>query len=305
MFRKWLERRNWITIRAWLALGVVALGVDLAVLMVLGLTSGPVITAISVLATLIGAAMALVENKRLVRGARRWPLVAGAIVCTVIPVGIAFAFAADELKSPGLQVLTDESIVEAATICKESDCRVVDRIRMGDGTNEYTVGVFEKFEVPQGGEAKFPGGVGVVVLLSDGQIIWRSEFLPGYGLAKLATDVSQNAFISFNLSNHSSLGWVIGLRSGQFTEYGTVNGRLRIDNFSDQSYNGLRHLFTYRVGWPANESAGALRDVWNWDGSEYRYDGCETRDGSASWSPVSTAGVCPSPLGKHSFDLPG
>jgi hypothetical protein len=210
---------------------------------------------------------------------------------------------------------TMDRVLVAFEECRQPTlhCEITKTLHIANGAGELTaVGVNLI-----GGELRADSGSAVVVFDASGNVRWKSpiqNFSPGYGLLALETDVSNHVFAKFAITNHSQVVWVVDPSSAPAQTFGTVgSGGLPIDDVGSVDGFGLRPLFTYREGSPANcQNPTTSRDVFQWDGSDYAYRGCEvvrfvagTRVAEVlEFIPKGTR-PCEHPMGKPSVNLDG
>jgi hypothetical protein len=210
----------------------------------------------------------------------------------------------------------DERVRGAIEECRqdEFECKTTKSIVIANGAGELTaVGV----DLVDKDMMDSSAGSAVLVFDTSGGLRWKSpiqSFLPGYGLAGLDTDVTNHLFVSFSVTNHSGIAWVIDPSATPVQTFGTVGGTgLVIDAYDSPNFAGVRRLVTYREGWPANtRNASTSRDVFEWNGTTYVHKLCDhigpiAPDGQRQVLRVIPAGAdkCRTPIGKYSVDLDG
>jgi hypothetical protein len=215
-------------------------------------------------------------------------------------------------RSPGLEQRVREAIEE----CRQDgfECKTSKSIVIANGTGELTaVGV----DLIDKKVMSSPAGSAVLVFDKSGGLRWKSpiqSFTPGFGLTALETDVTNHLFVSFAVTNHSGIAWVVDPSVVPVQTFGTVGGSpLAVDGFEDPDFSGVRRLTAFREGWPANaQNPTTSRDVFVWDGKSYVFKGCEllgpsTSEGDRKVLEVRRPGTpqCTAPIGKYSVDLDG
>lgn len=210
----------------------------------------------------------------------------------------------------------EERIEQAIEECEQDgfSCRTTKSVVIANGTGELTaVGV----DLVTEDELESRAGSAVLVFDSSGALRWKSpiqSFAPGYGLGALETDVTNHLFVSFAVTNHSGIAWVLDPSTTPVQTFGTVGGSgLVIDGYEEPNLAGLRRLTAYREGWPANTlNPTTSRDVFEWNGTTYVFKSCEivgqrSPDGELPVRRVIPAGTgtCKHPIGKYSVDLDG
>lgn len=228
-----------------------------------------------------------------------------AVLVTAIPTAI--------FPTPSAQERVDEYYAECRTLGKK--CVVEMQQVIATGSEELTaLGVNLISEDGMG----FSEGSAVVVVSTSAGIRWKSplqSFRPGFGLIDLQTDVTNNLFALFAITNHSTMAWVIRLEGPAVTDFGTMGGAtLPVDGYTEPDYHGLRSLYTWREGWPANSlNPTTSRDAFRWTGQAYKFAGCQhinlSKEPGTSGEVTSTfepgTRQCRAPVGKYSVDLPG
>ncbi|MGW7686571.1 hypothetical protein ACWGID_37865 [Kribbella sp. NPDC054772] len=215
-------------------------------------------------------------------------------------------------REPSLQHRVEQAIAE----CRQDgyECRTTKSIVIANGAGALTAVGVDLIDKNLSGSA---AGSAVLVFDASGGLRWTSpiqSFQPGYGLTGLDTDVTNHLFVSFAVTNHSGIAWVIDPSTTPVQTFGSVGGSgLVIDGYEEPTFAGVRRLHTYREGWPANtRNPSTSRDVFEWNGSRYVHRGCELvgpieADGNRQVQAMRPAGSarCRQPVGKYSVDLDG
>ncbi|WP_337060557.1 hypothetical protein [Kineococcus sp. G2] len=164
--------------------------------------------------------------------------------------------------------------VKSFSPCRDDGrhCELVGKVDVGSGTGIVSVyGVNRRMD---GSEAS--DGSALLFLDADGKILWKSEFLAGYGLTSLETDALQHVFATFAVTNHSGVLWVLAISPEGVQNFGTIGGNLKVESSDGGLGTGVRELYAYREGWPANtQNTLTSRDLFRWDGDSYVFVGCE------------------------------
>ncbi|MFI7059642.1 hypothetical protein ACIBL3_01555 [Kribbella sp. NPDC050124] len=210
----------------------------------------------------------------------------------------------------------DERVRAAIEECRQDgfECKTSKSIVIANGAGELTaVGV----DLVTKEELSSSAGSAVLVFDKSGDLRWKSpiqSFLPGYGLTALDTDVTNHLFVSFAVTNHSGIAWVIDPSATPPQTFGSVGGTgLVVDAYEEPTFAGVRRLITYREGWPANtRNPSTSRDVFEWNGTAYVHKSCEVvgpidANGRRQVLRTLQAGSakCLQPVGKYSVDLDG
>ena len=126
--------------------------------------------------------------------------------------------------------------------------------------------------------------------------------------------MTNHLFVSFAVTNHSGIAWVIDPSATPVQTFGSVGGTgLVVDAYQEPNFAGVRRLITHREGWPADtRNPSTSRDVFEWNGTTYVHKACEVvgpidPDGQRQLLRTIQAGSakCLRPVGKYSVDLGG
>lgn len=201
---------------------------------------------------------------------------------------------------------TDQYISSFVDECRQNPCKVLYKKRLGTGLGQVEVAAVQQ----QDPKALYAVKSSVVVLAPNDTLRWTRGFSPGYGVIGMDTDVTGNIFVEFAVTNHSSIAWVLSVTPSAVEDFGTIAGDVVADEYAKPDGQGLRALYAYRSGWPANVQhyGTALRDVFEWrSGGGYKFTGCETYDEyhqSLVKYPTGSS-ACPTAIGRYDFDLQG
>ena len=181
---------------------------------------------------------------------------------------------------------------------------------MGTGTGEAHVFAVERTRLV--GKVPMPYRSAVVITSRDGELRWQRPYDAGYGITGMSTDLTGHVFISFAVTNHSGVAWVLDARPSGVNDFGTVDGsHIRAGNYSGPDQTQTRYLYTYRQGWPADMARDALRDIFLWRHGNYRFAGCERqaagggfvdRHGTRFKRYPAGSPQCPRPVHRYEFE---
>jgi hypothetical protein len=288
----------------WVVLAALA-AADLAVLKSLSIETGPVVIMLGLAAGVAGGFIALGQPSTSSR-LRRALIYAGIVLGVIVPSVVGVLIRPPEDESRKDDPLSVQHALKYMPECGTNPCEAVKTITTGTGTGQVVV-----FGI-QRSEKKYTFAAvesAVLILNPDGSLRWKSSFSPGYGLTEMDTDVTGHIFVEFAVTNHAGVAWVLDIRPGEVEDFGTRAGHLAVDGYSNPDRFGVRYLYTYRHGWYGAGSGlkTTLRDYFVWDGSAYRFAGCQEVS-TAKWEPIRDfppgSVQCPAPVGRHSVDLP-
>lgn len=192
----------------------------------------------------------------------------------------------------------------------EKDCEIEQEIHVDSGSRKVRAYGINRYPEE---ELRLPEEAGVVILEEpNGNVLFQSQFPQGYGLLSLETDATNNIFATFAVTNHSSILWVLRAEENRVRTFGSVDGDFAVEVVGDQDSSGVRPLYAFREGWPANvQNLTTSRDVFKWDGSQYAYAGCQIVEAAnhGKYTVLEEIGtnseVCSEPRGEYSANLDG
>lgn len=141
--------------------------------------------------------------------------------------------------------------------------------------------------------------VGFAALDAEGEVAWSARLASGFGIVIVDSDATGNQFYVVALTNHSAALIVVNVASNEPSAFGTVDGPILVESFTEGETPGVFDLIAPRQGWPDNTDPGSLVDVYVWTGSGYDYAGCRPRN---TQDPPSLE-PCDSPVAQRSVEL--
>lgn len=239
----------------------------------------------------------------------------GIVVASGTCVGLAILAVAPQVVFPSAPFSFDTHTLFDECSQPGHECRVSASVRTTSSSGELLAVAVDLMK-SEGGHSGNAGSA-IVLVEKEGEVRWRSPieyFGPGYGSIGLATALNNHVFAQFAMTNHSAILWVIDPSGAHVRDFGSIGGvSLIVDHYSETTYNGSRRLYASREGWPATMfNPTTSRDVYEWDGTNYQFLGCEhfrpsgygeEEEVQAFFPSGST--TCSEPTGDYSFNLPG